>query len=139
MCLFVSFVLSKNTIFDSNSEPSGSALSERISLHMAILQIDIWEQLSSVAGLVGVILGTATVTLWVELKAKDKALKTLNEQVNRESRESMKIITSFEGLLDRMLSAQADGEKRILASVASEASHIKELIYAYKEDHIKKA
>lgn len=98
-----------------------------------ILQADIWAQLSSVAGLVGVLLGIATVTLWLEVKSKDKALQLLNEQVKKDAKESMQIVTSVEGLLDRMLSAQADGEKRIISSVAREAGHIKELINAYKE------
>lgn len=96
---------------------------------------DIWTQLFSVAGLVGGILAIATVTLWLELKAKDKALALLNDQVKKDARESMKIVTSVEGLIDRMVTEQADGEKRIIASVAREAGHIKELIHAYKREH----
>lgn len=107
-----------------------------------VLQVDIgfniWEQLSSVAGLVGVILGIGTVTLWLELKRKDKALQLLNEQVKKDAKESMQIITSVEGLLDRMIAAQADGEKRIIASVSREAGHIKEMIHAYKEHNNQK-
>ena len=99
-----------------------------------ILQdIDIWGHLSSVAGLVGVILAIAVATLWVEVKTKDKALQSLNDQVKKDAKESMQIVTSVEGLLDRMISAQADGERRIIASVTQEAGHIKELINAYKE------
>jgi hypothetical protein len=94
---------------------------------------DVWEQMFSVAGIVGVLLGIATVTLWFELKSKDKTLQALNEQAKKDAKESMKIVTSVEGLLDRMISAQADGERRILTSVAQEASHIKEMIHAYKE------
>lgn len=97
--------------------------------------LDICSQLSSVAGLVGTILAIATITLWLELKSKDKALALLNEQVKKDAKESMQIVTSVEGLLDRMLTAQADGEKRIIASVAREAGHIKELIHAYKQEH----
>lgn len=99
---------------------------------------DIWEQMFSVAGLVGVLLGIATVTLWLELKSKDKALQLLNEQVKKDAKESMQIVTSVEGLLDRMLSAQADGERRIIASVAQEANHIKDMINAYKEHNNQK-
>ena len=104
---------------------------------MAFLQVEvvggIWDQVTSVAGLVGTLLAIATVTLWLELKSKDKALALLNEQVKNDAKESMQIVTSVEGLIDRMVSEQADGEKRIIASVAQEAGHIKELIYAYKE------
>jgi len=100
---------------------------------MVLQVVDIWAQLSSVAGLVGVILGIATVTLWIELKAKDKALHQLNEQVKKDAKESMQIITAFESLLDRAISAQADGEKRIISSIRTEVGHIKSLINAYKE------
>lgn len=104
----------------------------------ADLGIDIWSQLSSVAGLVGMILAIATVTLWIELKNKDKALSILNERVQKDAKESMQIVTSVEGLLDRMIASQADGEKRIIESVAREANHIKELIHAYKAEHTTK-
>ena len=58
--------------------------------------------------------------------------------MKKDAKESMQIVTSVEGLLDRMISAQADGEKRILASVATEAGHIKDLIHAYKEHNNQK-
>lgn len=96
---------------------------------------DIWTQLFSVAGLVGVILAIGIIVLWRKLESKDKALAVLNEQVKKDARESMKIVTSVEGLIDRMVTEQADGEKRIIASVAREAGHIKELIHAYKREH----
>lgn len=100
--------------------------------------LDIWAQLFSVAGLVSTLLAIATVTLWLEVKSKDRALQLLNEQVKKDAKESMQIVTSVEVLLDRMISAQADGEKRILASVAAEAGHIKDLIHAYKEHNNQK-
>lgn len=100
--------------------------------------LDVWAQIFSVAGLVSTLLAIATVTLWIEIKRKDKALELLNEQVKKDAKESMQIVTSVEGLLDRMISAQADGEKRILASVATEAGHIKDLIHAYKEHNNQK-
>lgn len=109
---------------------------------MAFLQVDglgsIWDQLTSVAGLVGTLLAVATVTLWLELKSKDRALALLNEQVKKDARESMQIVTSVEGLIDRMVTEQADGEKRIIASVSKEADHIKELINAYKQHNNQK-
>ncbi len=109
---------------------------------MAFLQVDglgsIWDQLTSVAGLVGTLLAVATVTLWLELKSKDKALALLNEQVKKDAKESMQIVTSVEGLIDRMVTEQADGEKRIIASVSKEADHIKELINAYKQHNNQK-
>lgn len=100
--------------------------------------IDIWSQISSVAGLVGMILAIAVVTLWIELKNKDKALAILNDYIKKDAKESMQIITSFEALIDQMLSKQADGEKRIIDSVVREAGHIKELIHAYKKHNTTK-
>lgn len=109
---------------------------------MAFLQVEvvggIWDQVTSVAGLVGTLLAIATVTLWLELKSKDKALALLNEQVKKDAKESMQIVTSVEGLIDRMVSEQADGERRIIASVSKEADHIKELINAYKQHNNQK-
>ena len=100
--------------------------------------IDIWSQLSSVAGIVGVILAIGVVTLWLELKNKDKALAILNDHIKKDAKESMQIITSFEALIDQMLSKQADGEKRIIDSVVREAGHLKELIHAYKKHNTAK-
>jgi hypothetical protein len=99
------------------------------------ISFDLWKEILNVGGLVAVLLAFAVFVLWKKLSEKEAALATLNAQIKEDAKESMQIVTSVEGLLDRMLTAQADGEKRIIASVAREAGHIKELIHAYKQEH----
>lgn len=98
----------------------------------------IWESIMDVAGLVGVLLAIGVVVLWREVKTKDKALATLNDQVKEDGKESMRIITSMEALIDRMVSEQSNMERRVIESITKEIRSLKEQIREYKANHPQK-
>lgn len=93
---------------------------------------DLWKEILNVGGLVAVLLAFAVFVLWNKLAEKEAALALLNAQIKEDAKESMKIITSMEGLIDRMLSEQLNGEKRIVESVRSEVNSVKEMLREYK-------
>ena len=93
---------------------------------------NIWSQLLNVGGLIAVLLAFAVFILWNKLTDKENALASLNAQIKEDAKESIKIVTSMEALIDRMLSEQSNGEKRILESVKSEANTIKDILREYR-------
>ena len=96
------------------------------------ISFDLWKEILNVGGLVAVLLAFAVFVLWKKLSEREAALATLNAQIKEDAKESMKIITSMEGLIDRMLSEQLNGEKRIVESVRTEVNSVKEMLREYK-------
>jgi hypothetical protein len=99
------------------------------------LAFNVWDQILSVGGLVAVLLALAVFVLWNKLSEKEKALEAINSQISKEAKENMKIITTFEGVIDRVLSEQQSGEKRIVERMKSEFTSVKDLIRDYKKEH----
>jgi len=96
---------------------------------------DIWQKIDAAGGIVGVLLAIAVVCIWRAYNRKDAALEKLNKQVQEDARESMRITTAMEKVLDRILSDQTNGESRLAQIVRSEAEATRDMIIAFK-DHI---
>lgn len=101
---------------------------------------DIWSKLLEIGGMVSVLLAIGLIVVWrdakakdAEIKAKDDAITLLNKESREDARESIKVMTSIEMLVDAIHDTLGASEKRIIDNIDVQTKSVKELIHAYKE------
>ena len=93
------------------------------------ISFDLWGELLKFGGIVSVLLVFAVIALWRDNKDKVAALSVLNESIKKDAKENMRVMTAMEGLLERVLDAQAKGEERIISSFRGEFQNIKKMVH----------
>lgn len=98
-----------------------------------IIQIDLFQSVLDVGGVIGLLLLVAVGILWKKLDKKEAELAEKNNQIAEEGKHNIKIITSTEILLEKVIDELGHSEKRIQDSVTREAVEIKHQLHGLKE------
>ena len=104
-----------------------------ITILQDVTGFDIWSKLLEIGGMVSVLLAIALIVVWRDTKEKEAALAALSKQDQENAKETIRVLTSVELLLDTIHSTLGDSEKRIINNIDVQTKSVKELIHAYKE------
>ena len=88
---------------------------------------EIWKILAQ-SGSIALLLGVAIYWFVQQNKKKDEEIKRLNEQIRQDQKETIALLTRFEGILDTILSAMSSTEGNVIQKLEKSVLDLKQFI-----------